>query len=71
MHKFAGHVLELAAPGGPVVVLSRTALDSLDRAQVTRLEAHAALLPVALPHIETIGGGGVRCMLAEIHLPKS
>jgi len=71
MHKFAGNVLELAAPGGPVVVLSRTALDSLDRAQVTRLEAHAALLPVALPHIETIGGGGVRCMLAEIHLPKS
>ncbi len=71
MHQFAGNVLELAAPGGPVVVLSHTALNSLDRAQLTRLEAHAALLPVALPHIETIGGGGVRCMLAEIHLPKS
>jgi len=71
MLSFAGNMLELAAPRGPVLVLSRTALDSLDRAQVTRLESHAALLPVDLPHIETIGGGGVRCMLAEIHLPKS
>jgi hypothetical protein len=71
MRKFAGNVLELAAPGGPLLVLSRTALGSLNPAQVMRLEAHAALLPVALPHIESVGGGGVRCMLAEIHLPKS
>jgi len=71
MLKFAGNVLELAAPRGPVVVLSRTALESLDPAQATRLEAHGTLLPVAVPNIETIGGGGVRCMLAEIHLPKS
>jgi hypothetical protein len=71
MRQFAGNVLELAAPGGPLVVLSRTALGSLSRPQILSLEAHAALLPVALPHIETVGGGGVRCMLAEIHLPKS
>jgi hypothetical protein len=25
---------------------------------------------VAIPTIERIGGGGVRCMLAERHLPK-
>jgi hypothetical protein len=34
------------------------------------LEAHAALIAVEIPTIERIGGGGVRCMLAEIHLPK-
>jgi hypothetical protein len=71
MRKFAGNVLELAAPDGPLLVLSRTAFGSLNPSQLTRLEAHATLLPVALPHIETVGGGGVRCMLAEIHLPKS
>jgi hypothetical protein len=71
MLKFAGNVLELAAPGGPLLVLSRTAFGSLTAAQLARLEAHATLLTVALPCIETIGGGGVRCMLAEIHLPKS
>jgi hypothetical protein len=71
MRKFAGNVLELAAPGGPLLVLSRTAFGCLTPSQLMRLEAHATLLPVALPHIETVGGGGVRCMLAEIHLPKS
>jgi hypothetical protein len=25
---------------------------------------------VSIPNIEQFGGGGVRCMLAEIHLPK-
>jgi hypothetical protein len=25
---------------------------------------------VSIPTIERVGGGGVRCMLAEIHLPK-
>jgi hypothetical protein len=71
MLKFAGNVLELAAPGGALLVLSRTAFGSLTAAQLLRLESHATLLTVALPRIETIGGGGVRCMLAEIHLPKS
>jgi hypothetical protein len=27
-------------------------------------------VPVPIPTIERVGGGGVRCMLAEIHLPK-
>jgi hypothetical protein len=71
MLEFAGNALELAAPGGPVLVLSTTALASLSLEQRMLLESHAALLPVAIPHIEQIGGGGVRCMLAEIHLPKS
>jgi hypothetical protein len=34
------------------------------------LESHAEVVPVAIPTIERIGGGGVRCMLAELHLPK-
>jgi hypothetical protein len=43
---------------------------SLSLAQRDILEAHADLLPVSIPTIERVGGGGVRCMLAEIHLPK-
>ena len=34
------------------------------------VRAGLPLLPVAIPTIERVGGGGVRCMLAEIHLPK-
>lgn len=70
MAQFAANVLELAAPGGRVIALSTTALRSLTPAQRRTLESHAQLMPAEIPTIERIGGGGVRCMLAEIHLPK-
>jgi hypothetical protein len=70
MAQFAGNVLELAVPSGKLIALSRTALDCLAPAQRRALEAQASLIPAAIPTIERIGGGSVRCMLAEIHLPK-
>jgi hypothetical protein len=70
MQEFAGNLLELAPAGGPVVALSTTAWRSLGLAQRRILESHAKVVPVAIPTIERIGGGGVRCMLAELHLPK-
>jgi hypothetical protein len=70
MAQFAANVLELAVPGGKLIALSRTALDCLAPAQRRALESVASLVPAAIPTIERIGGGGVRCMLAEIHLPK-
>ena len=54
--------------GAPVLVLSRTALDALTPAQIQALERHTALLPVAIPTIEGVGGGSARCMLAELFL---
>ncbi len=71
MHGFAGNVLELKAAAGPVVAVSAAAWRILDPRQRRTLESHAAPLPVAIPTIERIGGGGVRCMLAELHLPKA
>ena len=70
MAQFAANVLELASPAAKLIALSTTALDSLSRTQRAVLESHALLVPVSIPTIERIGGGGVRCMLAEIHLPK-
>ncbi|HMI75146.1 MAG TPA: arginine deiminase-related protein [Steroidobacteraceae bacterium] len=70
MAQFAANVLELASPAAKLIALSTTALDSLNRTQRAILESHAALVPVSIPTIERVGGGGVRCMLAEIHLPK-
>jgi hypothetical protein len=70
MEEFAGNLLELAPAGGPIIALSTTALRSLKAAQQRTLESHAGLVPVSIPTIERVGGGGVRCMLAEIHLPK-
>ncbi len=70
MHDFAANMLELAPPGRRLVALSTTAWRSLDSAQRRALETHAEVLPVAIPTIEEVGGGGVRCMLAELHLPQ-
>src|ERR1700721_1305753 len=55
---------------GPRFAVSTTAWNSLEPAQRRILESHAGVIPVAIPTIERIGGGGVRCMLAELHLPK-
>ena len=70
MAQFAANVLELAAPDGNLIALSGTALRSLNPQQRRVLESHATLLAAEIPTIERVGGGGVRCMLAEIHLPK-
>jgi len=70
MHKFAGNLLELAAATGNVIALSTTAWHSFDPAQRRILEGHGSVLAADIPVIERLGGGGVRCMLAEIHLPK-
>jgi len=70
MLEFAGNLLELAPARGHVAALSTTAWRSLGPAQRRILESHAEVVPVAIPTIERVGGGGVRCMLAELHLPK-
>ncbi|MGO9935236.1 MAG: citrulline utilization hydrolase CtlX, partial [Steroidobacteraceae bacterium] len=70
MREFAGNVLELAPPQGNLIALSTTALHSFTLEQRRMLESRADLVPVSITNVERCGGGGVRCMLAEIHLPK-
>jgi len=68
---FTGNALFLdAGAQGPVVAISRRALASLSRAQRLQLEQHARPIPCAVETIEHVGGGGIRCMLAEIFLPR-
>jgi hypothetical protein len=71
MAGFAGNVLELrAADSGRVLVLSATAHDAFGPAAIERLAASVNRIVVApIPTIETLGGGSVRCMLAEVFLP--
>jgi len=70
--EFAGNVLFLDAGGDtPVVVLSRRAWKSLNRAQQKLLEQHAQPVVCAVETIEHVGGGGIRCMIAEIFLPPT
>jgi hypothetical protein len=71
LESFAGNMLEVHnSAGEPVLVMSRTAWQSLDAGQRRLIEAHATPLPVNIDTIERIGGGSARCMLAEVFLPK-
>lgn len=71
MYAFAGNMLEVKNSNGEnILVLSQAAFNSLRKEQKAQLEAYAKLLPVAVPTIEAVEGGSVRCMMAEIFLAK-
>ncbi|MCB0763681.1 MAG: amidinotransferase [Flavobacteriales bacterium] len=82
MHKFVGNMLELRGTlrtngGGNAgtqehfIFLSTTAFEALWPEQRQALQQYAQLVPVPVPTIESVGGGSVRCMLAENFLPRS
>ncbi len=71
MAAFAGNLLAIwREQGGAVIGLSETALASLTPAQVRSLERHGEIADCAIPTIEAYGGGSLRCMLAEVFLPR-
>lgn len=71
MEAFAGNMLEvLGSNDKRYLVMSRTAYDSLTNEQIQNLSTLTNILAVPIPNIEKHGGGSVRCMMAEIFLPK-
>lgn len=72
MAAFAGNMLELRTAHGYVVAMSQAARHSLSAEQQRRIEAAAGpILSSPIPVIERHGGGSVRCMIAEVHLPPA
>ncbi len=73
--RFAGNMLELATwdealGDSRVLVMSDSARRTLQPESFARLSACTdEVLAVPVPTIETLGGGSVRCMLAEVFLP--
>ncbi|HZH06109.1 MAG TPA: arginine deiminase-related protein, partial [Lautropia sp.] len=72
MMSFACNILELESRSGQALVaMSSGALASLRPDQRRALETLGGeLVACPIPTIEAVGGGGVRCMLAELHLPR-
>jgi hypothetical protein len=72
MGGFAGNVLELrAAEGARVLAGSQRALASLSPESRAALASCVdRIVAVPVPTIEDLGGGSVRCMLAEVFLPR-
>lgn len=70
MRQFGCNVIELKGSAGPVIALSSAARRSYRPAQLRQLESFGELVEADIPTIETVGGGSVRCMVADIHLPR-
>ena len=69
--KFAGNMLQVQnSSGDRFVVMSQQAYQCLSSEQIESLSKHGQLLYSPINTIEQLGGGGVRCMMAEIFLPK-
>ncbi|HUQ51685.1 MAG TPA: arginine deiminase-related protein [Gammaproteobacteria bacterium] len=67
---FAGNLLELRGRGGSVIALSAAALGSLAAPTRRTLERYGQVVAADIATIERLGGGSVRCMLAEVALPR-
>ena len=71
MQQFACNGIELRGRGGtPLLAMSAAALSSLAPPQIRSLERFAEFVASPIPTIEEVGGGSVRCMIADVHLPR-
>lgn len=70
MTAFAGNVIHLTnASGEDLLFMSERARKMLIDSQIEKISTYATIVTVDIKTIEAIGGGSVRCMLAEIFKP--
>ncbi len=68
---FGGNLLALhSRRGTPLIAASDAAWNILSPETRRRLEKHGAIVTAPIPTIERHGGGSVRCMIAEVFLPR-
>lgn len=67
MQHFAGNMLQVENKDGEhFLVMSQSAFDSLNDYQIEKLKSYNELIIIPVPTIERVGGGSVRCMMAEV-----
>ena len=72
LRSFACNLIELrSGKDEPLIALSSAALASFTADQRRRLERFGELVDAPVPTIEAVGGGSVRCMIADVHLPRA
>lgn len=70
IHSFAGNMLQVNNGKDTFLVMSKSAYDSLNSDQISKIESFDKILAPEIPTIEKLGGGSARCMIAEVFLPK-
>jgi hypothetical protein len=67
MYKMCGNVLELKnLEGNSFTVLSNTANNGFATRQLQTIDKYSNRIVCDIPNIENVGGGSVRCMMAEV-----
>ncbi len=69
--RFAGNMLQVKnQEGQSFLAMSSQAYQSLNAEQVEAINRYTRIIHGPVTTIETLGGGSVRCMMAEIFLPE-
>jgi len=73
MTNFCGNVLEVGTQENRILMMSDTAFKSFNKEQKDKLQQNHGLKLVypKVSQIETVFGGGVRCMIAELFSPMT
>lgn len=72
IYEYCGNTLQvISGDGSPKIIMSKTALKGFKFEQLEKLRKYGEIISVAIPIIETVGGGSARCMLAEVFLQES
>lgn len=67
VHALCGNILELQSKkGAPLIIMSDQAFNAFSNEQKASLRKFGKIIHSDIKIIEKVGGGGVRCMLAEI-----
>jgi hypothetical protein len=66
MAGFCGNVYFLTGNSGPLIAMSEKARRSFRLANLKKIESYGTIVAADIPAIEALGGGSVRCMIAEI-----
>ena len=68
---FAANILQVSGMEGKKhIIMSESARQIYRKDQIEKLEKHGEIVSSELKTIETCGGGSMRCMIAEVFLPK-
>ena len=68
---FAGNMLQVTGNNDKLyLIMSSAAYNCLTKSQVDSIEKHCEIIHSSIDTIEACGGGSVRCMMAEVFLPK-
>lgn len=67
---FCGNVIQLRAGERRLILMSSRARAGFSERQLDALQGHGRIVSIDLDTIEQHGGGSIRCMLAELLLPR-